>query len=66
MLKYVDHRPMFFPKLFYYKNGISLPDSKENIIKVTEKEERQLLKIKNGYKPVFEIVKQSRKDSTEE
>jgi hypothetical protein len=49
---------MFFPRLFYYKNGISLPDNKENTIKTTEKEERQLLKLKNGYKPVFEVVRE--------
>ena len=58
MLKYTDHRPMFFPKLFYYRGGISLPDKKDSIIKTTEKEERHLLKLKNGDKPVFEVVRE--------
>ena len=46
-IKYVDHRPIVIPYLDYHRGGVTLP-SGDNIIKVSDKEARNLLKIKNG------------------
>jgi hypothetical protein len=69
-LKYVDHRPEYYPEgqLKFYPGGLVLPADKPegNIIRVTEIEARQLLKLKfNGRRPQFEIVKDA-KEKTEE
>ena len=58
-LKYVDHRPIFLPRLTNYRNGLTLPN-KDNIVEVTEKEKRHLLKQKNGDKNCFEIIRPKR------
>jgi len=55
-LKYVDHRPIFLPKLTHYRNGLTLPNE-SNIVEVTEKEKRHLLKHRNGDKNCFEEIK---------
>lgn len=56
-IKYVDARPMFFPKLKSYPGGIALPKG-ESVIKVTESEYKNLMKMKNGPNPCFEDVRQ--------
>jgi hypothetical protein len=59
VLKYVDHRKIFLPKLKFYPNGVSLPNDK-NEIEVIEKEIKNLLNIKNGDKSCF-VVKETRR-----
>jgi len=58
-LKYIDHRPIYIPKLAKYPNGLSLP-SGDNTLEVTEGEKINLLKRKNGNNPCFEEVRQRR------
>jgi len=58
-LKYVDHKKIWFPSLFFYRGGLALP-SGDNIIKVTEHEAENLLKRKNGNKSCFEEIKGTR------
>jgi topoisomerase IA-like protein len=64
-IKYVDHRRISIPYLFYHKGGVSLP-SGDNIIKVTDGEARHLLKVKNGQRNSFEEVKETSRKSKEE
>jgi topoisomerase IA-like protein len=56
-IKYVDHRPLVIPYLNYHRGGVTLP-SGDNILKVTEDEARNLMKIKNGSKICFEEIKE--------
>jgi hypothetical protein len=56
-IKYVDHRPLVIPYLTYHRGGVTLP-SGDNILKVSDSEARNLLKIKNGSKLCFEEVKE--------
>lgn len=59
-VKYIDKRPVYFPKLSAYPGGVSLP-SKDNILKVTEKEGQSLIDYHtNGGNPCFEWVKPKR------
>lgn len=64
IIRYVDHRRIYIPKLFYYPGGVILP-SEDNKIKVTIKEYNGLMRQKNGNKDCFEIVK-SKPVKTEE
>ena len=58
-LRYVDTRPMYFPKgaLKFYPGGVVLPD-KSNEIKVTDDEKRMLMKRKNGKLDCFEEIRE--------
>lgn len=58
-LEYVDVRPVWIPKLKFHKGGVNLP-GKTNTIKVTEKERHYLLKMKNGKRPCFKEVHETR------
>jgi hypothetical protein len=69
-LKYVDWRPEYYPEgqLKFYPGGLVLPAEKPegNILRVTETEARQLLKLKfNGRMPQFEIVKDAKENKEE-
>ena len=55
-LKYIDHKKIWFPSLFYYQAGLALPGG-DNIIKVTESESKSLLSRKNGSRNCFEEIK---------
>lgn len=55
-LKYVDTRPIYLPALVHYPGGVALP-SGSNEINVTDGEAKNLLKIKNGEKNVFQEIK---------
>ncbi len=63
-LKYVDKKKIFIPNLTYYREGIKLPFG-DNIIEVTEKEKKSLLKIKNGNKNCFEEISKRKKSEDE-
>lgn len=72
-LKYVDSRNIHFPRMIYYPNGLTLPNSKiDNIIKVSEGEAKTLLKQKNGERPCFiptekpKIIKNEIKEESKE
>jgi len=53
-LTYVDHRPIWIPKLKNHAGGVNLPrKSGDNKINVTETERKHLLKMKNGNRPCF-------------
>jgi hypothetical protein len=54
-VKYVDDRPIFIPCLTNYPGGITLP-GKNNILKVTKGEKKNLMRIKNGINICFEDV----------
>ena len=54
-LKYVDTKPIWFPRLSYHPHGLRLP-SGDNTLEVTDGEEKELLKRKNGDNPCFEKV----------
>ena len=54
-LKYVDHRPIFIPKLTNYRGG--LKPSKGQELEVTENEKIKLLKMRNGQKSCWETVR---------
>ena len=58
-VKYCDHRPLYFPKLASYPGGVVLPN-KENVIEVTAKEAKTLLRMTNGTKNCFEEIKPPR------
>jgi hypothetical protein len=64
-IKYVDHRPMVIPYLKYHSGGVTLP-SGDNIIKVSDSEGRHLLKVKNGRKNSFVIVRETKKEEVNE
>ena len=66
-LKYVDWRPIYFSDraLKYYPGGLVLPD-KDNIIHVTEREKRQLLKRRNGDMPCYVEADMEEKKPTED
>ena len=53
-LKYIDDRPVYIPKLKNYPGGVVLP-GKNNIIKVSNGEMKNLLRIKNGHNACFEF-----------
>ncbi len=57
-IKFVDKRPLRFPKLTYYPNGC-VPKVGD-ILTVTDNEAKKLLAKKNGTVPMFEEVKASR------
>ena len=58
-LRYVDARPMYFPKgaLKFYPGGLVLPDKVNEII-VTDDEKRMLMKRKNGTLSCFEEMRE--------
>ena len=58
-LRYVDTRPMYYPKgaLEFYPGGLILP-GKENEIQVTDDEKRMLMKRKNGKLVCFEEIRE--------
>lgn len=64
-LKYVDQSPIFLPNLSSAPDGVALPN-KTNIISVNDREKRQLLKLKNGKKNIFEEVRPARRESVKE
>ena len=64
-IKYVDHRPLVIPYLTYHRGGVTFP-SGDNALKVTESEGRHLLKKKNGNKPCFIEIKETRQKKEEE
>lgn len=51
-IKYVDDRPIFYPALSYYRNGVRV--NKGDVIKVNEKELKYFLRQKNGKNNCFE------------
>ena len=53
VITYIDKRPIVIPYLTYYRNGVSLPNDK-NEITVTGNEKKKLMKLLNGTKPCFE------------
>lgn len=55
-IKYIDKRPIYFPRLFYYPGGLTLP-SGNNEIKVTDKEWKFLKLEKNGNKFCYQEIK---------
>jgi hypothetical protein len=59
-IKYIDTRPIFFPRLTRYPGGKTLPGG-DGIIKVTDGEYKTLMKMKNGPNPCFEDVKEPRR-----
>lgn len=63
-LRYIDHRTIFIPKLKYH-GAVSLPGG-DNIIQVTDKEERSLLNMKNGNNPCFEKINEYDENIIEE
>ena len=65
-LKYKDWRKIIFQEkaLEKYPHGISLPND-NNIIEVTQKEEKSLSKKKNGDLPVFEKMNTNKKSDKE-
>jgi len=64
-LKYIDHKKLWFPSLFFYRGGIGLPGG-DNIIKVTEQEAISLLSRKNGSNFCFEEIKAKAKTVIDE
>jgi hypothetical protein len=52
-VKYIDDRPIFIPRLTNYPGGLVLP-GKDNVIKVTKGEKKNLMGIRNGYNASFE------------
>ena len=58
-LKYIDHRPIFIPKLTFYKSGLTLSNGEE--IRVSENEAIKLLNQRNGTKPCWEKVGAAKK-----
>ena len=58
-LRYLDKRPIFHTNLKFYQGGVALP-SESNIIKVTEGEAQNLLRLKNGSQPCYEIVEEEK------
>lgn len=56
-LKYIDNRPIYFPKLTKYPNGL-IP-ALGQVIEVTENEKIKLLKQKNGKQPCWQEVRNS-------
>ena len=63
-IKYIDDRPIFFPRLKYYPGGIALPKG-DNVIQVTESEYKNLMKMKNGDANCFADVRQPRRQAAE-
>jgi len=55
-LKFIDHRPVYIPKLTYHRGGLSL--KKDIEIFVTKSEKDNLLRMKNGNKKCFIEVKE--------
>jgi hypothetical protein len=64
-LKYIGKKNIFLPTLKFYPNGSVLPN-KDNIINVTESEAKNLLKYKNGNKPIFEEIKKKKPEIKED
>ena len=56
LVKYVDKRPIYFPKLANYPGGLTLP-SGNNEIQLTEKEWKFIKLEKNGNKFCYREVK---------
>ncbi len=54
-VEYIDTRTIYFPVLKYYRGGVLLPakDKKDNILTVTDKERRNMLKLLSKHKPRF-------------
>ena len=63
-VKYVDHRPMYFPRLFHYPGGLTVPNDRQEI-KLTDKEWKHLKTEKNGDKFCYQEVKPKRKKPVE-
>jgi hypothetical protein len=55
-IKYIDKRPLTIPYLKYHRGGVTLP-SGDNILKVSDTEFRNLMKIRNGKNKCFEEIK---------
>ena len=62
-IKYIDYRPLFFPSLKYYRNGIRIENGTE--FKVDEKELPYFLRQKNGKNNCFEEVKNVKRPARE-
>jgi len=60
-LEYLDSRPIFIPRLAYYRDGVNIAE-KGAVIKVTEREKRSLLKQLNGTFVCWEELKKEIKD----
>lgn len=58
-MKYVDTRPIYFPKLSYYPGGLTLPN-KDNIVKFSDGEAKHQMKQKNGKKFCFEVIEDTK------
>lgn len=52
-IRYIDNRPIYFLKI---GKGIKKPKHKEEF-EVTERQLKFLMKMKNGIKPMFEVVR---------
>lgn len=55
-VKYIDRRPIYFPRLHFYPGGLTLPND-NNEIKVTEKEWKTLKLQKNGNNFCYQEIK---------
>ena len=55
-IRYVDRRPIYFPRLHFYPGGITLPND-TNELKVTDKEWKFLKLEKNGNNLCYEEIK---------
>jgi hypothetical protein len=62
-LEYIDNRPVYIPKLAFYRKG--LKPKKGQVIKVIENEKKKLLNQKNGKNPVWKEIKTNRRRSEE-
>jgi len=63
-LKFIDHRPVYIPKLTYHRGGLSLKKDVE--IFVTKSEKDNLLRMKNGNKKCFIEIKEMKEKLEEE
>jgi hypothetical protein len=63
-IKYLDKRPIYFPRLANYPGGLALPND-NNEIQVTEKEWKHLKQEKNGNKFCYEEIKPNKVEKVE-
>ena len=59
-VKYVDRRPIYFPRLQFYPGGLTLPNG-DNEIKVTDKEWKFMKLEKNGNDFCYQEIKPKKK-----